>query len=85
MPLGLSSGVFSEAQVELVPGSRLVFYSDGITEAENPDDEEYGSQRLIDHLLRPTATAESLLADVRDFADGFGLRDDATVIMVQTL
>lgn len=85
MPLGLSSGVFSEAEVELPPGSRLVFYSDGITEAEDPDDAEYGSQRMIDHLLRPDATAESLLADVREFADGYGLRDDATVIMVQTL
>jgi sigma-B regulation protein RsbU (phosphoserine phosphatase) len=85
MPLGLSSGVFSEAQVELVPGSRLLFYSDGITEAENPDDEEYGAQRLIDHLLQPAATAESLLGDVREFADGFGLRDDATVIMMQAL
>ena len=85
MPLGLSSGVFSETQVELAPGSRLVFYSDGITEAEDPEDEEYGGHRLIEHLLRPEATAESLLADVRGFADGLGLRDDATVILVQML
>ncbi len=33
MPLGLGTGEFSESQVQLSKGSRLVFYSDGITEA----------------------------------------------------
>ncbi len=64
-------------------GSRLVFYSDGITEAENPADEEYGSARLQEYFLRADASAESLLDDVRSFADGAGLRDDASVILVK--
>jgi sigma-B regulation protein RsbU (phosphoserine phosphatase) len=83
IPLGLGPGDFSEVEVKLPIGSRLVFYSDGITEAENPTDEEYGLTRLQEHFLRTDASAESLLADVRSFADGTGLRDDASVILVK--
>jgi serine phosphatase RsbU (regulator of sigma subunit) len=60
-----------------------VFYSDGITEAENQSDEEYGLMRLQKHFLRADASAESLLDDVRAFAGGLGLRDDASVILVK--
>ncbi|HEV7219176.1 MAG TPA: GAF domain-containing SpoIIE family protein phosphatase [Terriglobales bacterium] len=83
IPLGLGPGDFSETEVNLPTGSRLLFYSDGITEAENPADEEYGSLRLQEHFLRTDASAESLLDDVRSFADGAGLRDDASVILVK--
>jgi sigma-B regulation protein RsbU (phosphoserine phosphatase) len=83
IPLGLAAGDFSEVEVQLPLGSRLVFYSDGITEAENPADEEYGWARLQEHFLRSDASAESLLDDVRSFADGSGLRDDASVILVK--
>ncbi len=82
MPLGLAFGSFSEVTVHLPESSRLVFYSDGITEAVNPEDEEYGPQRLEKHVLRPEASAESLVEDVRWFANGAVLRDDATVIFV---
>jgi sigma-B regulation protein RsbU (phosphoserine phosphatase) len=83
IPLGLGPGDFSEVEVKLPLGSRLVFYSDGITEAENPTDEEYGSARLQEHFLRPDASAESLVDNVRLFANGAGLRDDASVILVK--
>jgi sigma-B regulation protein RsbU (phosphoserine phosphatase) len=82
MPLGLGFGDFSEVEVPFPQGSRIVFYSDGITEAANDEDEEYGLQRLHDHVSRPDASAESLLDDVRSFANSTGLRDDASVIFV---
>jgi sigma-B regulation protein RsbU (phosphoserine phosphatase) len=85
MPLGLGPGNFSEVEIQLRPGSRLVLYTDGITEAENPAEEEYGQHRLKEHLLQPDACPESLLADVRSFANGFGLHDDATVITIRML
>ncbi len=85
IPLGLGPSDFSEVEVKLPAGSRLVFYSDGITEAGNPADEEYGLVRLQEHFLRTDASAESLLDDVRSFADGSGLRDDASVILVKGL
>jgi sigma-B regulation protein RsbU (phosphoserine phosphatase) len=85
LPLGVALGEYSEAEIPLAPGSRVVFYSDGITEAANPDEEEYGQLRLKEHLLQPESCGESLLADVRSFANGFGLHDDATVITVKML
>ena len=83
MPLGLGTGEFSESVVQLSKGSRLVFYSDGITEATGLSDEEYGAERMRDHVLQADACAESILADVRVFANGQGLHDDATVIFVR--
>jgi phosphoserine phosphatase RsbU/P len=83
IPLGLGPGDFSEVEVKLPKDSRLVFYSDGITEAQNQMDEEYGLVRLQEHFSRTDASAESLLDDVRSFADGSGLRDDASVILVK--
>ncbi|HTA22872.1 MAG TPA: GAF domain-containing SpoIIE family protein phosphatase [Terriglobales bacterium] len=83
MPLGIGSGDYSQIEVDLPKDSRLVLYSDGITEAENGDQAEYGAERLQNHVLQPEASAESILADVRAFANGTGLRDDATVIFVR--
>jgi phosphoserine phosphatase RsbU/P len=83
MPLGIGCGDFSEVRVQLPPGSRLLFYSDGITEAENQEGEEYGAARLEQHFRRLEASAESILENVRSFANGAGLRDDATVIVVK--
>jgi sigma-B regulation protein RsbU (phosphoserine phosphatase) len=85
LPLGVGPGEYSEAEIQLTPGSRIVFYSDGITEAAGPDEEEYGEHRLKEHLLQPGTSGESLLADVRAFANGSGLHDDATVITVKML
>ncbi len=62
--------------------SRLAFYSDGITEADIDSGEEYGGERLLAQMQSPDMTLDGLLADVREFANGNGLRDDATVILV---
>jgi phosphoserine phosphatase RsbU/P len=94
LPLGISASKFSEAEVTLGEGSRIAFYSDGITEAErdftanastvNASGEEYGADRLLAQLNLPDVSPESLLADVRKFTNGTGLRDDATVILVKS-
>ncbi len=82
LPLGISASKFSETEVTLGKHSRIAFYSDGITEAEIDSGEEYGPERLLAHMQSPDVTPENLLADVRKFANGTGLRDDATVILV---
>jgi phosphoserine phosphatase RsbU/P len=82
IPLGLGFGTYSELEIPLSAGSRLVFYSDGITEAADSSDEEYGAARLENHFLRPESSPESILADVHSFTNGASLCDDATVIMV---
>jgi sigma-B regulation protein RsbU (phosphoserine phosphatase) len=83
MPLGLARGDFSDTEVKLSEGSRVVLYSDGITEAAGLDDEEYGPRRLSQHLLKPEASTDTIVDDVRGHANGAGLQDDATVILVR--
>ena len=83
MPLGIGAGDFSEVEVLLPEGSRLLFYSDGISEASNAQQEEYGPSRLQNRLSLPEASAGSILQDVRSFTKDAGLSDDATIILVQ--
>src|SRR5438874_4911438 len=83
MSLGLAAGGFSEVEIDLSPGSRLVFYSDGITEAAEASEEEYGPARLERHVVSSNASPESILEDVRSFVNGAGLQDDATVIFIK--
>ena len=82
LPLGIGCGDYSESSVNLSEGSRLIFYSDGITEAVNADDQEYGLERLAEHSFGPSASAVSIVDDVRAFSNGAGVRDDATVVFV---
>jgi phosphoserine phosphatase RsbU/P len=84
LPLGVATSKFSETEIKLGEHSRVAFYSDGITEASFDSGEEYGAERLLAHLQSPDASPETLLADVKKFVNGTGLRDDATVIMVGT-
>jgi phosphoserine phosphatase RsbU/P len=83
LPLGISASKFSETEVTLGDDSRIAFYSDGITEAEVDSGEDYGADRLLAQMLSSDVTPDGLLADVRRFANGNGLRDDATVILVK--
>jgi phosphoserine phosphatase RsbU/P len=82
IPLGIGCGDYSETCIKLSSGSRLVFYSDGITEAVNADEQEYGLERLAEHAVGAGASAVSIVDDVRAFANGSGVRDDATVVFV---
>ncbi len=83
LPLGTRERSFSEHTIEMMAGRRLVFYSDGVTEAMNSSLEEYGETRLRDHVANPSASVESLLNDVRTFTAGHSASDDITVVMVQ--
>lgn len=82
LPLGLGCGDYSETKIALSEGSKLIFYSDGITEAVNLNEEEYGLCRLAEHAVKPGASAASIVDEVRSFANGSGMRDDASVVFV---
>ena len=84
LPLGLGCGDYSETVIALSAGSKLIFYSDGITEAENGNEEEYGTRRLVEHAVKPGVSAVSLVDEVRSFANGAGVRDDASAVFVST-
>jgi sigma-B regulation protein RsbU (phosphoserine phosphatase) len=82
IPLGLGYGEYSEREINLSPDSRLLFYSDGITEASNAQQEEFGAQRLRTHAQDRDACPEGILDTVRAFASGV-LQDDATAILIK--
>src|SRR6201981_1289388 len=70
LPLGIRRGAYSETLLPLKDCERFVLYSDGITEATNASDEEYGSARLAEHLASSDASKERLLESVRPFEAG---------------
>ena len=82
LPLGILDGAFAESTVQLSAGSRLVFYSDGITEAADNNGNDYGLSRLQEHFTKPDSSTVSILKDVHDFSAPAPLLDDATVIVV---
>jgi len=84
LPLGIGTSSFPEVQVHLDAGSRLLFYSDGITEAENPQAEEFGTERLQSLMSEPEVSGERILESVHQFANSAGLHDDATVVLLET-
>jgi sigma-B regulation protein RsbU (phosphoserine phosphatase) len=84
LPLGLGTSSYSQCTVTLTPGTRLLLYSDGITEAMDSQEEEYGSARMIKHFLRPEASVDSLIADVQRFTAGSDRSDDATALLIRS-
>ena len=69
----------------LEPGDTFVLFSDGVSEAMNPDEDFYGEERLLAALATGSgATAAEivtrLLDDVRAFTAGAKQSDDITVL-----
>jgi sigma-B regulation protein RsbU (phosphoserine phosphatase) len=89
IPLGLlPMATYTAEEIALGPGDSLVAYTDGITEAANPEGEEYGVDRLEDvvrrHRLQPLETfLEALDQDVEAFTRGVPFGDDRTLIVVR--
>jgi phosphoserine phosphatase RsbU/P len=88
---GLALGVLAEAVFEqeehtLVPGDTVLFYTDGLTEAENVTQEQYGFDRLERALAQGPSTADALLrrvlTDVRTHVGDAPQYDDLTVVAV---
>jgi sigma-B regulation protein RsbU (phosphoserine phosphatase) len=84
LPLGLGASSYPERTITLGPGTRLLFYTDGITEAMNATDEEYGPARLIEHFVQPEACVDSLIAEVQKFGLDSAHTDDATALLIRS-
>jgi sigma-B regulation protein RsbU (phosphoserine phosphatase) len=84
LPLGLGQSVYPEKTVELTPGTQVLLYTDGITEAMNATEEEYGPARLIQHFHDPEACVNGLIAEVQAFGAGSKHTDDATAVLIRS-
>jgi phosphoserine phosphatase RsbU/P len=81
-----SSSAYEQGKAHLIPGDRLLLFTDGVTEARNAIGEEFGEQRLLQVLSenrkQSAATLQKrILEALAGFNDG-ELTDDATLIVV---
>lgn len=94
-PRGMILGAFEDITYESVPfrmnpGDLLVVYSDGVTEAMDPNGEMFGEARLMD-VVRDSAGSggaavqEAILAAVRSFMGTSSAYDDVTLLVVESL
>lgn len=90
----LAAGVFDQFPYEkesmiVEKGSRLLIYTDGVTEAEDAFKNQYGEDRLLEYAnTQSTDTpseefVERLIENVKTFTKGNGQNDDITILSVR--
>lgn len=85
LPLGIFDSDFSEATVEMNPGSTVLFFTDGIVETADPAGNEYGIEHLAAALDGKTSCARVLTENVIRYSGSQNLQDDATVVLVHRM
>jgi len=92
---GVALGTFENLKYEerplgLIPGDVIVFYTDGVTEAKNEEEEEFKTKRLkqvindSSHLSAPEIQNKIYQA-VKDFTGNLPQADDLTMIVIKVL
>ncbi len=88
-PLGLlPAATYEMKSVVMAPGDVLLVYTDGLTEASDPDDQEFGLERLIAvtrghaQLDLPTMR-EAIETALDEFARGVPFADDRTMLLLR--
>ena len=79
---------FKEITIQLEPGDVIVYYTDGLTEAENPRAEPYGEERLMKVVEQvgdksSKELMDMILKDVDVFSEGEPPFDDMTMLVVR--
>jgi sigma-B regulation protein RsbU (phosphoserine phosphatase) len=90
-PIGLfATTTFESSRIRLEPGSSLLLFSDGVSEAANDGDEEFGRDRLR-QILRvhrdrsASALCEATIRAVVEYGRGRPQFDDLTVVAARAL
>ncbi len=88
-PVGMFDSAGCEInRADLAAGDVLVLYTDGITEAENPQGEEFGMERLSTliqsgYMLSADGLMNHILETATDFCREAGFNDDVTILVVK--
>ncbi|MBV9211571.1 MAG: SpoIIE family protein phosphatase [Acidobacteria bacterium] len=89
LPLGMLPGsAYEEQAFELKAGDILALYSDGVSEAYNKDEEEWGEDRLREHLQTVAGEpahkiVRSIFEAIDRFAEGTPQHDDITLLILK--
>jgi phosphoserine phosphatase RsbU/P len=86
----LPMSVYQESRIVMERGDVLVLFSDGVTEAANPADDEFGEERLAALVAgmkdRPAEEiVDAIHTAVREFTEGAPAADDITVVVARRL
>ena len=88
----VEEATYEEKRLTLKPGDMLYFYTDGVTEAMDPERKLYTEERLqetLDRVGTPKATVKEILAAIREdigtHANGAEQSDDITMLGVRFL
>jgi phosphoserine phosphatase RsbU/P len=84
------SVVFEERTIELQKGDVLLFYTDGLTEATNPEGDMFENGRVCSHLgsvshLPIPEMIDSFYQAVIDFTGSTTLQDDISIVVLKIL
>lgn len=90
-PIGLEDDIedfISSKQFELAPDDVILLYTDGVTEAENPQQEQFGVEALVEtlvkyHQLDAQAIVDHIMEDVYRFIDGSQIHDDISMMVIK--
>lgn len=83
LPVGLiPEATFHALELSFPPGSRLCLLTDGISEAENDEHQEFGLER-VKNLLASPDPAKAIIADVQAFCGKGEVQDDQTLVLVE--
>jgi sigma-B regulation protein RsbU (phosphoserine phosphatase) len=79
---------FSNRQVMLFPGDKLIIYTDGLVEAVNPEKQPYSKERLKDLISKhrkwnASRMTEIILEDVKQYSEH--IKDDVTILTIDVL
>jgi sigma-B regulation protein RsbU (phosphoserine phosphatase) len=91
IPLGVEeSSIYTQQTISLEPGDFVLFYTDGVTDAIDAAQQEYGMERLEQAVLdaRRLPAGEmlaSLEGDIRRFTGPAAPFDDITILLVKRL
>jgi len=89
LPIGIQSDAkYETASVALAPGDWLIIFTDGLVEAENARQEEYGESRLLNSIAAGAATSppemlNRLMAELDLFVGSTPQHDDVTCLLVK--
>jgi len=89
LPIGIYPDIaFKEKTIDMKPGDMLVVYSDGITETENADEENFQIDRLRELLslnieLAPADLIEKIFSNVHNFSGKSEQSDDQTLLIIK--
>jgi sigma-B regulation protein RsbU (phosphoserine phosphatase) len=90
LPLGLvDSAEYDELTIDLEDGDFVIFYSDGVIEAENEAEEMYQTERLVEAVQQADSCISAqgmvtwIVSDVRAFVGDAEPSDDITIVVIR--